>query len=381
MSDAYIHARRSGQNETFIIDSNCSLTGCRMTNSTFGFSERFTISGVFDNPQDLTADIRLRKTGTRNGVDLYAASGAIPVEDEDFHVSGYGVWMSNSISFVAKGNGTIQDLFLEMGYGMTVGNRSGSIPGGSASTWASRFSGAGRAWRRSGAVGRQDRFYAERSDRDSSIVLEHHGASVTDVSWANLPVNRNGTFDSEASTALSRTGTTGDQRTFHASATRNVWKPEVNTEPEVVPWTMSESTTGLVLPASAARERKTYACFNIEGTTGIDRRGMGPALGPVAACCIVNELPRLPMPAWSITYSQQGNIGGGCSGSSVLLAGPASARREYWAPSPEARDNTGPAPSHASRAISCNRAGQGNTIHTGESSTAVSCLFSGRRAK
>lgn len=199
MSDAYIHARRSGQNETFIIDSNCSLTGCRMTNSTLGFSERFTISGIFDNPRDLTADIRLRKAGTRNGLDLYTASGAIPVEDEDFKVSGYGVWMSNSISFVAKGNGTIQDLFLEMGYGMTVGNRSGSFPGGSA-TYHGAMLGYSVSGPRPGGEVRGDAridFTLERSDPRLNVSFSNiTGASVRSMAWADLPVHRNGTFDS-----------------------------------------------------------------------------------------------------------------------------------------------------------------------------------------
>lgn len=200
VGDAYIYARVQGQSENLVADSVCSATGCTLTEPVTGYSERLTIQGLLGSSDPVTDDLeaRLRRTGNRNGIDIYSASFPVSVEGQTFNARGLGFWMEHNSGFAIVGDTTLSGTFIEVGYGAIVGNRSDSVPSISATYEGAMVGINTRGSRRGSSVQGDARIdFTARGANNSSVDVHFSnisGASTNGFSWSNIPVRSDGIF-------------------------------------------------------------------------------------------------------------------------------------------------------------------------------------------
>ena len=206
MSDMYLYGRdEQGKTVNFTIDATCSLDGCVASNAQLRFSERFIIGDFLNTDDSISDDFQFVGIGSRNGVELYRASQTIPLDDGEVNVEGYGAWMRHNLFGSFVGETTIQGIyFFEMGFGMSVGNKPGSLPATSATYEGVMLgvdsSGANRGehlegnarleFRASVSDARMDVFFTDIRSRSTNT-----GGSYENIEWRSRSVENNGTFD------------------------------------------------------------------------------------------------------------------------------------------------------------------------------------------
>ena len=203
MSDMYLYGRdQQGEEVNFTIDTTCSLDGCVASNAQLGFSERFVIGDFVDADDSIPDDFQFVGIGSRNGVELYRASQTIPLDDGEVDVEGYGAWMRHNLFGAFVGETTIQGIYFEMGFGMSAGNKSGSLPATSATYEGVMLgvdsSGANRGEHIEGNARLEFRASVGDARMDVSftkIRSRSAGGSYENIEWLNRRVEDNGTFD------------------------------------------------------------------------------------------------------------------------------------------------------------------------------------------
>ena len=203
MSDMYLYGRdQVGKEVDFTIDTTCSLDGCVTSNAQLVFSERFVVGDFVDADDSISDNFQLAGIGSRNGVELYRASQTIPLDDGDVDVEGYGAWMSHNLFGSFVGETAIRDIYFEMGFGMSAGNKSGSLPATSATYEGVMLgvdsSGANRGEHLEGNARLEFRASVGDARMDVSFTNirgRSAGGSYEDIEWRNRRVEDNGTFD------------------------------------------------------------------------------------------------------------------------------------------------------------------------------------------
>ena len=203
MSDMYLYGRdQQGEEVNFTIDTTCSLDGCVASNAQLGFSERFVIGDFVDADDSIPDDFQFVGIGSRNGVELYRASQTIPLDDGEVDVEGYGAWMRHNLFGAFVGETTIQGIYFEMGFGMSAGNKSGSLPATSATYEGVMLgvdsSGANRGEHIEGNARLEFRASVGDARMDVSFTNirgRSAGGSYENIEWLNRRVEDNGTFD------------------------------------------------------------------------------------------------------------------------------------------------------------------------------------------
>ena len=204
MSDMYLYGRdQQGEAVDFTIDTTCSLDGCVASNALLGYSDRFGIGDFVDADDSIPDDFQFAGIGSSNGVELYRASQTIPLDDGEVDVEGYGAWMSHNIFGSFVGETTIRDIYFEMGFGMSAGNKSGSLPATSATyegvmLGVDSSEGANRGEHIEGNALLEFRASVGDARMDVSFTNirgRSAGGSYEDIEWLNQSVENNGTFD------------------------------------------------------------------------------------------------------------------------------------------------------------------------------------------
>ncbi len=203
MSDMYLYGRdQEGKAVDFTIDTTCLLDGCVASNAPLGYSERFVVGDFVDADDSISNDFQLVGIESRNGVELYRASQTIPLDDGEVDVEGYGAWMSHNIFGSFVGETTIRGIYFEMGFGMSVGNKSGSLPATSATYEGVMLgvdsSGANRGEHIEGDARLEFRASVGDARMDVSFTNIRGGSaggSYENIEWLNQRVEDNGTFD------------------------------------------------------------------------------------------------------------------------------------------------------------------------------------------
>ena len=205
MSDMYLYGRgEQGTEVYFTIDTTCSLDGCVTSNAQLVFSERFVIGDFVNADDSISEDFQFAGIGSSNGVELYSASQTIPLDDGEVDVEGYGAWMSHNIFGSFVGETTIRDIYFEMGFGMSAGNKSGSLPATSATYEGVMLgvdsSGANRGEHLEGNALLEFRASVGDARMDVSFTNirgRSAGGSYENIEWLNqsVEVEDNGTFD------------------------------------------------------------------------------------------------------------------------------------------------------------------------------------------
>ena len=210
MSDMYLYGRdQQGKAVDFTIDATCSLDGCVTSNAQLGYSDRFVIGDFVDAEDSISEDFQLAGIGSRNGVELYRASQTIPLDDGDVDVEGYGAWMRHNLFGSFVGETTIRGIYFEMGFAMSAGNPSGSLPSIQTLPPQSRLtyegvmlgvdsSGADRGEHLEGDARLEFRASAGDARMDVSFTNirgRSTGGSYENIVWGNLRVESNGTFE------------------------------------------------------------------------------------------------------------------------------------------------------------------------------------------
>ena len=210
MSDMYLHGRdEQGKAADFTIDTTCSTDGCMASNAQLGYSDRFVLGDFVDAEEPITDGFQLDGIGRRYGVDRYRASQTIPLDDGEADVEGYGAWMSHNIFGAFVGETIFRGIHFEVGFGMSSGNPSGSLPSMQTLPPQSRLtyegvmlgvdsSGADRGEHLEGHARLE--FRASAGDAKMDVSFTNIRGRSTDVSyedvvWSDLGVEDNGTFD------------------------------------------------------------------------------------------------------------------------------------------------------------------------------------------
>ena len=203
MSDMYLYGRdQEGKAVDFTIDTTCSPDGCEASNALLGYSDRFVIGDFVDAEGSLPEDFQLVGIDSRKGVELYSASQTIPLDDGEVDVEGYGAWMSHNIFGAFVGETTIRGIYFEMGFGMSAGNKSGSLPATSATYEGVMLgvdsSGADRGEHLEGDARLEFRASVGDARMDVSFTNirgRSAGGSYGNIEWLNRSVENDGTFD------------------------------------------------------------------------------------------------------------------------------------------------------------------------------------------
>ncbi len=204
MSDMYLYGRdEQGEAVNFTIDTTCSLDGCVTSNAQLGFSDRFVIGDFVDADDSIPDNFQFAGIGSRNGVELYRSSQTIPLDDGEADVEGYGAWMSHNLFGAFVGETTIRGIyFFETGYGMSVGNKSGSLPATSATYEGVMLgvdsSGANRGEHLEGNALLEFRASVGDARMDVSFTNirgRSTDGSYEDIEWGDQRVENDGTFD------------------------------------------------------------------------------------------------------------------------------------------------------------------------------------------
>ncbi len=203
MSDMYLYGRdQQGAAVDFPIDTTCSPDGCVTSNAQLGYSGRFVIGDFIDAEDSISDDFQLAGIAGRNGVELYRASQTIPMDDGDVNVEGYGAWMGHNLFGAFVGETTIQGIHFEMGFGMSAGNKSRSVPATSA-TYEGVMLGVDSSEENRGEHLEGDarlEFRASAVDARMDVSFTNirgrsTGGSYENIEWRNRSVENNGTFD------------------------------------------------------------------------------------------------------------------------------------------------------------------------------------------
>ncbi len=194
LSDAY-----ASGDVTIYIDSSCDLNGCTWREREFGISQRINISDLFDSSTPVADDFKIRRAGSRNGLDLYRLSQTLSIEGEPVSAHGMGFWLMNSLGAAVVGRGTLSGISVEVGYGSVIGNRSDSVPSLSA-TYQGAMTGVNTSGSARGRLVQGDAIidFTRRGANDSFLSVDFSnisGASRSGFGWNSIRVGANGTFD------------------------------------------------------------------------------------------------------------------------------------------------------------------------------------------
>ena len=203
MSDMYLYGRdQQGKAADFTIDTTCSPDGCVTSNAQLMFLERFVIGDFVNADDPISDDFQFAGIGSRNGVELYRSSQTIPLGDGEVDVEGYGAWMGHNIFGAFVGETTIRGIYFEMGFGMSAGNKSRSLPATSATYEGVMLgvdsSGANRGEHVEGNALLEFRASVGDARMDVSFTNirgRSAGGSYEDIEWLNRRVENDGIFD------------------------------------------------------------------------------------------------------------------------------------------------------------------------------------------